>query len=293
MLEYTIIGMLLALLAGMVNAFGAILQKGVVNRLPVETRDTHFMYNLLHNPTWQAGFWFSMGLGTIFTLQSQKMIGPALNPGLSSAGLMITLAIGSAKYLGEKLSSSDMLGIFLMIGGIFCLGYSDLGIISDQVDITRKVLILRIALFSLSLILLWLLSFIVAPRLQGSGRGLMLSVSGGFLYSLSNLWLLPLIVTIGPVFRMNAQIIEVILFILACVFLVSTNVGGIRIVQEAYKFSPASLVQPLQLVPTQIIPILMYYWVFQRSSSGIALLLIPLGVSLIVISGALLGRFKS
>jgi protein-S-isoprenylcysteine O-methyltransferase Ste14 len=79
-------------------------------------------------------------------------------------------------------------------------------------------------------------------------------------------------------------------FVLACILLVITNVASLRLVQEAYKFAPASKVQPILQVPAQVVPILIYFLVFRRSASGAAVLLIPLGVALILTSGFLLAR---
>ena len=280
-------GVFCAIMSGVVNAFGAILQKGVVNRIPVEKRGDRLMAQLLRSPAWLLGLVLTLGLGSVFTLYSQSLIGPALVPGLSASG-MIVLAIGSVSLIGEKLKPSEILGIVLMVIGIALLGYSNLSIPGSEVNLLDRSLLLRIALFSAALGLCWLLSLLLAQRATDLAKGLILAVSGGFLYCLSNLWIMPLLVTIGRVFAGTAQTVQVIMFVISCIMLVTTNAAGIRQVQEAYRFAPASKVQPIQRVPTQIVPILIYFVVFQRSASGPAIILVLLSVALIVVSGFLL-----
>jgi hypothetical protein len=286
------VGVLFAILSGAMNAFSAILQKSVVNKIPIEDRDNRFMTRLLRSPAWWVGFGMSMGLGTIFNLRAQSLIGPALVPGLTASG-MIILAIGSVRLIGEKLRPAEVLGIVLMVAGISFLGYSNLSISSKTVDLFSGGLLTRLIFFSVALGLSWLFTFLIALQAQHQTRGLTLAVSGGFPYCISNLWILPLILTIGPVFSGTAQLLEVVIFILACILLVITNLVGIRQVQEAYKFAPASKAQPIQQIPTQIVPILIYLIVFQRSFSDVARILVPLGVSLVIVSGFLLGQRRT
>jgi len=232
-----------------------------------------------------------MGFGTIFNLSAQKLIGPALVPGLTAAGIIV-LAIGSVKLIGEKLIVSEFAGIGILVTGIFFLGYSNLQIPSYTVDLLQANLLVRITLFSVGLGLCWFCFQLLALKTKNLHRGLTLAFSTGFLYSLSNLWILPLILTINRVFAGTARDIQLAIFIFSCFILVSTNLLGIRHTQEAYQYAPASKVQPILQIPTQIIPILIYFIVYQRATNGIALLYIPLGVLMIISSGFLLGKRK-
>jgi hypothetical protein len=143
-----------------------------------------------------------------------------------------------------------MLGIGMFVLGISLLGYSDLSISSEEIDLLDGYLLLRIFLFTIGLCLCWFLSFLLARRAQNQARGLIMAVSGDFPFCLSNLWILPLIITMGLVFAGSARNLQVIIFIIASVMLAITNLAGIRQVQEAYKSAPASKVQPIQQVPT-------------------------------------------
>jgi len=149
---------------------------------------------------------------------------------------------------------------------------------------------IRIAVFSFALVFCWGLSWLAAQKIRTSSKGLLLAVSAGFPFCLSNLWILPLLITIGPALSGTGQLVEIIMFILSCIMLIITNMLGIRQTQESYRYAPANKAQPLQQVPTQIAPILIYLTVFQRSITDIAILLVPLGVTLILSGGFLLGK---
>jgi drug/metabolite transporter (DMT)-like permease len=285
----SLLGVVLAVMAGVANAFAAILQKRAVDKTPSERREHGFMRHLLRNPLWRLGLGMSFILGTTFILLAQNLIGPALVPGLGASGLIV-LAIGSVKLNGEHLKSSEVLGVVFMVFGVFALSCSNLGIPGREVDLKERALVARLGAFTVVLVLCWLLSSLFARGTKDEPRGLSTAVSSGFAYALSNLWTQPLIVTIGQVFSSAAEIVELLVFVAACVILVTTNVAGLGQVQEAYKFAPASKVMPLQQVPVQIASILIYFLVFRRSTSGAAIALIPLGVATIVTSGFLLAK---
>ena len=72
----------------------------------------------------------------------------------------------------------------------------------------------------LGLALCWLIPLTAALRWRGQPRGLALAFSGGFLFALSNVWILPLLLTIGLVFGGRAVPIQAAFFVMACVMLV-------------------------------------------------------------------------
>jgi protein-S-isoprenylcysteine O-methyltransferase Ste14 len=99
-----------------------------------------------------------------------------------------------------------------------------------------------------------------------------------------------MLITIGPVFSGAAGAVQVVVFVAACFILIFTNMLGIRQTQESYRFAPANKAQPIQQVPTQIVPILIYLIVFQRVIADASLVLVPLGVTLIITGGFLLAQ---
>jgi drug/metabolite transporter (DMT)-like permease len=286
------LGMFFGILSGACDASGAILQKSVINKIPPAEREIRFMRRLLHSPVWLLGLSMSLVFGTICVLTAQKLVGPALVPGLNASGLVF-LAIGSVKLIGEKLNRSEVVGIAVMVLGIFFLGYSNPSITGDSVSLLENGLLLRITIFSLGLGLCWVFSSTLARSALSESRGYIMATSAGISLGIMNLWLLPLILTVGLVFSGSARGMETVTFVSASIILVLTDIVAIRQVQEAYKFAPASKVQPILQIPVQITPILIYLFVYQRQVSRAGGLLIPLGVMMIILSGFLLGKRKA
>lgn len=286
------LGIVAAILSGALHAFGAILQKGAVNRIPAAGRDNGFMRRLLRTPAWLLGLALSFGIGTVFNLLAQRLIGPALVPGLTASGMLI-LAVAAVRLIGERLRTLEVVGILLLVIGTGLLGGSRLEIPAREVNLLDQGLLVRIGWFTAGLGACWLASFWLARRAPARSRGLWMAVSGGFPFSLSNLWILPMLLTIGGVFTGTALMLELLLFVVACVMLVGTNAAGIRQTQEAYKFAQASKVQPIQQIPTQIAPILLYFFVFRRTVSGAALLMVPAAVAMIITAGFFLSERKA
>lgn len=287
-----ILGVIFAILSGTMNAFGAILQKSVVNKIDSRATSGNFTASLVRNPIWVLGLVVSIGLGTFFNLSAQSRIGPALVPALTASG-MIVLAIASAKMLDEQLKPFEWLGIVSFVVGIAFLGFSRLQIPRNEVDLLDHGTQWRIALFSFALLLCLGVSWLIALRVKNLSRGLLLAISAGLPFCLSNLWILPMLMTIGLVFSRQAEVAELVIFILSCIILIVTNLLGIRQTQESYRYAPANKAQPIQQVPTQIAPILIYLFVFQRSFTEAAIIQVPLGVSLILAGGFLLGNRRA
>lgn len=286
-----LLGVAVAVLCGVVNNVGVLLQKKVVSDLPPEFRSRGFMRRLLTNPLWLLGLFLQVGLGAVTMMIAQGLIGPALVPGLMASGLIV-LALGSVKLIGETLNRSESIGIGLMILGILCLGLSGLDIGLDRVRaaLAWSDTLVRIAVFTVSLFLLW--GGIHAVSLKTARRkGIIMGFSNGFLYALSNFWISPLLAVIALVLTGKGSFGQIVIFALASLILVSTNLLAIRQIQEAFKFGQAGNIIPVQQIPIQIAPILVYFFAFAlKPPSHLAGALIILGVSLIIVSGFLLGR---
>lgn len=286
-----IIGVVLAILSGVLNQSGQLLQKKAVNNLPETVRQTKFMRTLLKNPLWITGFVLSIGCGTACFMMAQNYIGPALVPGLMASGLIV-LALGSVWMNGESLDAFEILGIFLMIAGIALLGLSGLSISGDVViaSIAQSATITRITIFSLTLVTLWIIIHFISLK-SGARKGIVMGISNGFPFSLSNFWISPLIAVIFVVMGGKGTTGQVIIFIIASIVLVMSNVIGMWQTQECFRYGQASNIIPIQQVPVQIAPVLVYFYVFALkapNSASVAYMLS--GVALIIISGFLLGR---
>ncbi len=286
-----IIGVVLAILSGVLNQTGQILQKKAVNNLPEEIRKSRFMRTLLRNPLWLTGLVMSMGAGTACFMIAQDYIGPALVPGLMASGLIV-LALGSVWMNGESLDFFEITGIVLMIIGIALLGFSRLEIKGETVIASLETTgtLMRIAVFSLSLAALWIILHLAALK-SGGRKGIVMAVSNGFPFSISNLWIAPLVAVIFLVLAGKGSISQTVIFVIASIILVGTNIIGMWQTQECFRFGQASNIIPVQQVPVQIAPILVYFYVFALQAPDSASVVCMLsGVALIIISGFLLGR---
>jgi drug/metabolite transporter (DMT)-like permease len=280
------VGVLLAIIAGSSSNFGAVLQKKVVNELPP---DSKFMRSLLKNPLWLLGLCMGLVIGSMFFMIAQVYIGPALVPGLMASGLIV-LAIGSVKIVHENLKKEEIIAIIIMIMAIFLIGISELSIEIAEVDFLETGFIIRISIFTGILLLLAVLCEIF-QRKSEKYRGIFLAILSGFMFSLSNFWISPLLGVITHIFGGIYSFGELILFIFSCVILILANIFGIGKIQESFKVGQASNLIPIQQVSIQITPVFVYLLVFLRvPPSIISIVYLLIGITLILISSFLLGK---
>jgi hypothetical protein len=285
-----ILGIIFAVSAGALNSVGAIMQKKVVNEIPEEIRSNDFTKNLLKDRIWLSGFILSMGVGTLFFIIAQSFIGPALVPGLMASGLIIQV-VGSVKIIGEteKLKSSEIVAILTMVIGIFLIGFSGLSIPSSQINLTDLSLLFRIFLFSVIIVGFWAFFFVLGKKIN-KRKGLFISVSGGFLFCLSNFWVGPWLASADLLFSNKLSIFDIFIFLGSLVILVSSNLFALRLNQEAYKHEQVNRSQPFSMAPTQIFAVFIYFFVYLKTSSLLSLFFIVSGIFLVLSSAFVLGN---
>ncbi len=284
-------GVAVAILCGVINNAGVLLQKKAVNDVPAELKGKGFMATLLKSRLWWLGMFFQVALGMATFMWAQALIGPALVPGLMAAGLIV-LALGSVKLIGEKLSFPEYFGIFLMIAGIALLGLSGLDIAIDRVReaLALSNIVFHILVFTACMYVFWGIIHLVSLRNQ-KRKGIIMGFSNGFLFSLSNFWVSPLLAVIALVLAGKGNSSQIIIFIAACVILVSANLVAFYQIQVAFKYGQASNIIPVQQISVQITPILVYFLVFSLTPpSTLSAVFIILGALLIILAGFLLGR---
>lgn len=286
-----VLGVFVAIICGVINSSGVMLQKKVVNEVPLHLRDKGLMRRVMIKPLWILGLFLQVGLGAALFVLAQYLIGPALVPGLMASGLIV-LALGSVKLMGEKLSLPEYAGIFLMTVAILLLGLSQMAISVEvgRASLALSSIIRRIAIFTVSLFGLGGIMHLVA--LHSAGRkGVIVGFSNGFLYALSNFWVSPISWVAAPVLGGKADSSQLGIFIAAGVILIFTNVVGIIQIQQAFRFGQVSNVIPVQQIPIQTAPVLVYFYAFSlRPPNSLSSALIIIGVLLIIFSGFLLGR---
>jgi drug/metabolite transporter (DMT)-like permease len=274
----------------MLSNSGVIIQKKVVNKvinnLPAKE---NLMKYLIRDKMWILGIVINFGIGSVFYLIAQSLIGPALIPGLMASGLII-LAIGSRSVLKENLKKKEILGIFLMIIAISFLGFSGLSIEISNKTIWEFNFLFRVSIFTLVLFLFSILLDILSRKAE-SFQGIPLAIFSGNMFALSNLWVSLLIGTISKVFGGSFILGELFIFIIACVILILTNIYGVIKIQQAFTVGHASNLIAIQQVPIQTWPIIIYFLVFLMPLTNIiSLFFLFLAISFIVISAYLLGK---
>ncbi len=283
-------GVFSAILSGMLSNSGTIIQKKVVNRVinNLPSKENIMKY-LIKDKIWILGLIINLGIGTIFYLLAQSLIGPALIPGLMASGLII-LAIGSVFVLKESLKKKEILGIFLMIIGITFLGFSRLSIEISNKTIWEFTFLFRVAIFTLVLFIISVLLDLLSRKSE-SYQGIPLAVFSGNMFALSNLWVSLLIGTISKVFGGTFILGELFIFIIACIILIVSNMYGIMKIQQAFTVGQASNLIVIQQIPIQIGPIFIYFLVFLMPLTDvISIIFLFLAIFLIIISAYLLGK---
>jgi multidrug transporter EmrE-like cation transporter len=284
-----VLGVLLAIIGGMANFSGQVLQKKVVNGIPKEQRNKDMMKTLVKNPLWITGFLLMFILSAIFIMSAQGIIGAALIPGLTASGLII-LAIGSVKVIGEQLKRSEIIGILLIIAAVTCIGLSELSIEGSMNYFNDLLFNTRLTIFSIAFIALWISSIAIGRR-RDKNKTIFLSLGAGFPFVLSNAWLQPLIVSITSLASGYVNAVVIVVFIVSAVVEVLTGFIGLVNLQEAFREGNASLVVPIQQLPQQIGPILIYYLVYAFPSPSIlSMVLMITGIALISTSGFILAK---
>ena len=281
------VGVALAIASGVAHNIGIVLQKKVVNQIAADRQG--FFSRLVRHPLWLAGFVIHMGLGSALFLLAQVRLGPALIPGLMAAGLVF-LVLGSIWILKEQLGAAEITGILLLIVAITLLGLSRLTIDVEDFDVLAPGFILRSALFSLVIGALILILELLARRMTRY-RGSALAISSGLLYVLSNFWVGPFMGAVLRIFKGIFTLPVIALFVTGSAILVVTNMYGIARLQLAFRIANASLAIPIQQIPIQTAPALVYLAVFRLSApSTVSVLMFCLAVVLIIGSAFVLAR---
>ncbi|HMF30460.1 MAG TPA: hypothetical protein VKK79_03555, partial [Candidatus Lokiarchaeia archaeon] len=257
-----------------------------------EKRDQKFFRSLVVRRTWLLGLLVQIGIGTTCTIVAAAFIGPALLPGLLAVGL-IPMAIGASKIVGERLKKTEIFAILLIVIAAILLVVSDVSIpVTDpsyfDYNFWAREWIFTGAFF----VIIFLCE--VAQRKVKKTQSLSLAVQAGCFLALANYWLNPVEAHIVHLFAGELIPWELLNGILGAVVLALANVFNIAATQKAFKSGNASVVIPVEQVPINIAPIIIYFLVFlfpAREASTLPFLLIVVG--LIIVSSYLLARRQS
>lgn len=280
-------GVLLAVASGACQNVGLLLQKRTVNRLETAGGGSGFFSRLLRQPLWLVGLVTHFGVGTVFFLLAQVKIGPALIPGLTASGLIV-LVLGSLPIAGDRLGRGEIVGVLLMAAGIALLSMSRLSIDLREYDVLSGGFLLRAALFTAGGAALMLAACVVQRR-GTLHRGIVLALLSGFLYVLSNFWVGPFVSVSLSILGRAATLSHYLMFVFGAVVLVLTNLFGIGTLQGSFRHCKATQAIPIQNVPVQLAPAIVYLGVFRLAPpTPYSVPALALGVALILSSSFLL-----
>ena len=288
MVDY-ILGVLFGILAGLLNFFGQVLEKKAINDTAPQRRKKGLVKSLVRNKTWLFGIICVVAFSSIFLFIGQAIVGAALMPGLGASGFIV-LAIGSVFILKESLRISEILAIILLAIAITLIGLSQLAIVGSVTYFSDAEFDVRLALFSILSTVLWLGLFYFGRKARRYSS-ILLALGTGFPFVLGNLWLQPMIVSLTVIFGGSAGIFGWEVFLISVTITALADVVGLGHYQYALNAGNASIVVPIQQIPQQIAPIIIYFLIYQFASpSPYSLYFLVGGTVLICLAGFSLGK---
>ena len=280
------LGVLLAIFSGVSHYTGLLIEKSIINKIPP---DVKLMKNLVRTPLWLFALFLRFGVGTIFFMIAQVLIGPVLIPGLIASGLVI-LVLGSTKIIGEKLTTLEIIAIAMIIFAITLIGLSELSIEISEINLLNLEIIIRMSIYTCALVFLAIV-FQIFQKNYGNIRGILFALISGLMFSLSNFWISPLMAVITHIFSGTFNLGELMLFIVSSFMLVLTNIFAVTKMVEALHHGQASNLVPIQNVPQQITPAIVYFLIFFKIPPSIfSIIFFTIASILILISSFILGK---
>jgi len=279
-------GVIFGILGGFSHYLGLITEKHVINKMPVELK---LMKTLIKEPLWLFAIFIRFGIGSLLFIFAQMIIGPAITPGLMASGLII-LAIGSIKILGEKLNYMEISAIIVMIIAVTFIGLSGLSIEIGEENLLDSAFLVRMFI-STSILAIIAIIFQVIQGKISRFRVVLLALISGLMLSLNNFWIAPFIWSIGNMFGGSFFVETFLLFIVSSAILITANIFSVIKMSQAFRSGKASFLAPIQNVPVQLTPSILYFFVFMMIiSTTTSIIFFILGVALIISSSFILGK---
>ncbi|TXT58656.1 MAG: conserved membrane protein of unknown function [Promethearchaeota archaeon] len=284
-----ILGIFIGILWGATNNVGMLLEKYVINSIPIEEREDKFFRKLAKNKIWLLGFSLDIGISTIFYVLGQLLVGPTLLPGLGAAGL-IFMAIGSVKLIKEKFKIQDIAAIASLIVAIALLGFSRLLIEVPIYDFSEQGFLIRSSIFmviNLGLILV----LEITQRKSRQFRGFALALVSGLWAMMQNFVTAFSTAAMIPFFSGNITLFWGLTLVISGVLSAGALVISIAKMQNSFKYTDARLAIPIREVPIQIGPAFVFISVFALFPPNVlSLPFLYIAIALIIVSSFLLGK---
>ncbi len=280
-----LLGVAAALLVGIVFNAAALMQKVAVRRAD---HSKPLMGQLLRDPYWLGSVLGSVVIVLPLTLAGQMAIGPTLIPGIAAIG-MILLPFGAARFAGEKNGIREYLGISAIILGVICLGSSRLSIETEKVQWLDPGFLRLTLLYVGSLSAAALLCAVSGSVVR---RGsLLLIISSGFLYAMSNIAVSPVSYQFSQLVREGVSGTHMPYLIISTLYFLLVNAAAVVLTQRAFTSGDVSKLIPVQQVPIQLVPIILHFGLFGGTlPDTLSLVVLIPGVMLILVGASVLGR---
>lgn len=307
------LGIIAALLSGLINNLGNLFQKRAINDylktklqyIQLNSGDMQIqrystidlsMKTLIFNKTWMFGFTMQLIIATALFIAGQALIGPTLTPALGSIGLVVL--VFASCLLQERLTWYEYFGIFLMTGSVVLLGFSGMIIDQSKADFLESYFLMRVAVYTGSIIALCIFCKLWARR-KDHWEGTMLATNSGLLIALSNYWISPFTATIGglfshsnnPTFTEHSTFPIVALLLVSGFFVITSNIFAIVERQLAFRVGNAATMIPISHVPSHLSSPIIYSLVFflpQPQSFSLAFMWV--GILGVLISSFIFGK---
>jgi len=288
------LGVIFALVSGLVNNLGNVIQKRAVNQymaknledsartsrlinseeeedIEVAASIEHVkfqMKDVMRTKLWMFGFGMQLIISTAFFIAAQKYIGPTLTPALGSIGIVVLAFPG---ITNERLSWDEYLGLVMIIGSVLLLSFSGMSIDGAKTDYMNDSFLFRVAIYTG--VILSICAFCkIWSRRKDRFEGFMYATVSGMFVSLSNYWVSPLTALIGPLFSGNrsgyptfenhAMAPIAIMWVFALLIVIWSNGQAIYERQLAFKVGKATTMIPITHVPSHISPPVIYSFCF-------------------------------
>jgi hypothetical protein len=163
-------------------------------------------------------------------------------------------------------------------------GFAGLFVENNNYDFTATSFLIRISIFTG----IFTLATIICDLFRKKSP-IFPALESGFQFLIVAPWMSVMIETIGKTFTGTASTNEIILFTISCIMLPTTNYFGIVRLQQAYVKGQATNLRIVQMIPTQIGPLIYFYFIYKQiSPTYLSLPFALIGTSLILISAFLL-----
>lgn len=281
------LGVLFAVLSGFCNFGGQILQKKAINDV-LKADGKLDMKVLVKKPLWISGLLLIILINTVLLAFAQMYIGPALIPGLLASGFIV-LGIGSVKLLGEKLTKVEIMAIAVLIVAIVLISMSKLSIDADLTRFNDSGFVIRIIIFSIIFTLLWFALFYGGKRKKN--KAVLMALGAGFPFIMNNVWMQPLFLSMTSLLSGEMVKLSLIVFFPSAAIMAYVNFMGIVHLQKAMAEGNASIVIPIQQIPQQVSPIIIYFLIYNLSApSSYSYVFLLTGIAMIIFAGFILSK---